>query len=200
MWINGPFGGGKTATAYELQWRLEGAVVCDPEEVGFGLRRMMPSYLWTDFQELTSWRAGVLEVLDLVATKHPGPVLVPMTLVEPGYVEEVIGGLRGRGHDVRHFALLARPDTVRQRLKRRGVYGLRRDRWALDQVDRCLDQLTTPGFADPVDTEGRTVAEVAEEIAQRAGLALAPNQDGRGRAWLRRTVTSVRHIRLDLSP
>jgi hypothetical protein len=42
VWINGPFGGGKTQTAYEIQRRLPGSVVCDPEHVGFGLHRMTP--------------------------------------------------------------------------------------------------------------------------------------------------------------
>ena len=41
VWINGPFGGGKTATAYELHRRLPGSAVCDPEHVGFGMRRML---------------------------------------------------------------------------------------------------------------------------------------------------------------
>ena len=45
VWINGPFGGGKTATAYELERRLPGSVVCDPEHLGFGLRRMIPAAL-----------------------------------------------------------------------------------------------------------------------------------------------------------
>jgi hypothetical protein len=31
LWINGPFGGGKTATAHELNRRLPGSAVCDPE-------------------------------------------------------------------------------------------------------------------------------------------------------------------------
>jgi tRNA A37 N6-isopentenylltransferase MiaA len=31
LWFNGPFGGGKTATAYELNRRLPGSVVCDSE-------------------------------------------------------------------------------------------------------------------------------------------------------------------------
>jgi hypothetical protein len=35
LWINGPFGGGKTQTAYELRRRLPGSIVCDPEHVGF---------------------------------------------------------------------------------------------------------------------------------------------------------------------
>jgi tRNA A37 N6-isopentenylltransferase MiaA len=30
VWLNGPFGGGKTQTAYELHRRLPGSVVCDP--------------------------------------------------------------------------------------------------------------------------------------------------------------------------
>jgi hypothetical protein len=42
VWVNGPFGGGKTATALELQRRLPGGIVCDPEHLGFGLRRMLP--------------------------------------------------------------------------------------------------------------------------------------------------------------
>ena len=38
LWINGPFGGGKTQTAHEIQRRLPThSVICDPEEVGFGL-------------------------------------------------------------------------------------------------------------------------------------------------------------------
>lgn len=42
LWINGPFGGGKTQTAHEIARRLPGSVICDPERVGFGLHRMMP--------------------------------------------------------------------------------------------------------------------------------------------------------------
>jgi hypothetical protein len=66
VWINGPFGGGKTQTAYELQRRLARSVVCDPEHLGFGLRRMMPAQLRGNFQDLQAWRRGVIEVLDLV--------------------------------------------------------------------------------------------------------------------------------------
>ena len=42
LWINGPSGVGKTATAFELNRRLTGSVVCDPAHVGFGMRRMLP--------------------------------------------------------------------------------------------------------------------------------------------------------------
>src|ERR1700678_584754 len=104
---NGPFGGGKTQTAHEIRRRLPGSVICDPEFVGFGLNRMMPPALRGDFQDLAAWRQGVYEVLDLTLTATPGPVIAPMTLVDAVYFRETIGRLRDRGHDVRHFALLA---------------------------------------------------------------------------------------------
>jgi len=81
IWLNGPFGGGKTQTAYELLRRLPNSVVCDPEHAGFGLRRMLPQTLRGDFQDLTAWREGVVEVLDLVLRKHDGPVIAPMTVI-----------------------------------------------------------------------------------------------------------------------
>ncbi|NED09607.1 ATP-binding protein, partial [Streptomyces sp. SID6648] len=72
-------GGGKTQTAHEIRRRLPGSVVCDPEHAGFGLRRMLPPELREargrkplidDFQDLVSWRRGVVEVLDLALTRH----------------------------------------------------------------------------------------------------------------------------------
>jgi hypothetical protein len=95
LWINGPFGGGKTRTAYELQWRLRGSVVCDPEHVGFGQHRMTPPSLRGDFQDLPAWRQGVYEVLDLALERHEGTAIVPMTVVEPEYfAQTVVGGRR----------------------------------------------------------------------------------------------------------
>src|SRR5215470_3085474 len=147
LWINGPFGGGKTQTAHELRRRLPGSVVCDPEHVGFGLHRMLPRELRTDFQDLLAWRSGTHEVLDLVLRSNEGPVIVPMTLIHPGYFAEIVGRLRDDGHDVRHFALLAERTTVLRRLSRRGVVtGIRREHWAVEHLDESLARLHEPEF------------------------------------------------------
>ena len=207
IWINGPFGGGKTQTAHELLRRLPGSVVCDPEHVGFGLHRMLPPALRGDFQDLAAWRQGVCEVLDLALREHDGPVIAPMTVIEPAYFLETVGRLREQGHDVRHFALLASRETVLRRLRERGfghvmqyVAGrvtLRRESWAVAQVDRCLARLHDELFAEHVWTDRLPVAGVADHIAASTGLTLTANTDGSVRGYLRRAWTGVKHIRFD---
>ena len=207
VWINGPFGGGKTQTAHELARRLPGSVICDPEQVGFGLHRMLPRALRADFQDLQAWRDGVYEVLDLTLSGHAGPVIAPMSLVEPDYFDQIVGRLRERGHDVRHFALLAERETVLRRLRERGfgravqaVAGhraaLRKETFAVANLDRCLERLRAPEFAEHLWTDDVGIAQVADHIATAAGLHLRPNTDSALTGRLRRTWTGVRHIRL----
>ncbi|MBW0013868.1 AAA family ATPase [Mycobacterium sp.] len=195
VWINGPFGGGKTQTAFELHRRLPDSVVCDPEEIGFGLHRAMPRALRTNFQDYPAWRQGVYEVLDHVIGAHRGVVIAPMTVIEPKYLAETVGRLRERGHDVRHFALLANRETVLRRIHGRTLWGLSRDPFATSHVDRCLDRLRGPEFAHHVWTDAIAVPEVAQCIATSAGLALRPNTEGPVRRRLRQSWISIKHIR-----
>ncbi|EPD56460.1 AAA family ATPase [Streptomyces sp. HGB0020] len=208
LWINGPFGGGKTQTAYEIQRRLPGSVVCDPEHAGFGLRRMLPPELRGDFQDLASWRQGVVEVLDLALAKHEGVVIVPMTVTDSGYFDETVGRLRELGHDVHHFTLLAQRETVLERLRERGLGrllqyvagknpGPRRESWAVQQLDHCLDRLSEPEFAEHLWTDHSTVPKTADRIAVLAGLTLRPNNEGALRTRLRQARVGIRHIRFD---
>ncbi|MDT0463843.1 AAA family ATPase [Streptomyces gibsoniae] len=208
LWINGPFGGGKTQTAHEIQRRLPGSVVCDPEHIGFGLHRTLPPELRGNFQDLASWRQGVVEVLDLALTEHDGVVIAPMTVTDPGYFEETVGLLSERGHDVRHFTLLAERETVLERLRERGfghlvkyVAGkdapLRRESWAVGQLDHCLERLREPEFAEHLWTDNTTVPKTADRIAVLAGLTLRPNTEGALRTRLRQTRIGLKHIRFD---
>jgi hypothetical protein len=194
VWINGPFGGGKTATAFELHRRLPGSVVCDPEHVGYGLHRMLPPGQRKDFQDLPAWRLGVHQMLDLTLRSHDGPVIVPMTLVDDGYFAEIVGRLRADGFEVHHFALLADRTTVLDRLRKRRLGGLIRDTFAVSRVDACLQQLRQPQFAEHITTDRMTVPQVAEAIASSAGLAIA-RASGPVRSRLHQYATAAHHIR-----
>lgn len=197
IWINGAFGAGKTHTAFELQRRLSGAHVADPELLGFGLQRMLPIEQRTDFQDLPQWRTGVLETLAQVAAAHPGPMLVPMTLVRDDYFDQIVGGLRARGVDLRHYALIAGPDTLRRRLSNRIAYLRtgRRETWAMQQIPRCVAALGQDRYATHVDTDRRSTDEVVEWIARDAGLELTQPRLSPWRFQVRRLSVGVRHIR-----
>lgn len=208
VWINGPFGGGKTQTAYEIRRRLPGSAVCDPEHPGFGLHRMLPPELRGDFQELVSWRRGVVEVLDLTLTRRGGVVIAPMTVTDPGHFAETVGALRELGHDVRHVTLLAGRATVLRRLRERGVgralrratgreSGPRGESWAVRRLDHCLERLREPEFAEHLWTDRTTVPETADRVAALAGLRLRANTEGRLRTRVRQVGIGLRHVRLD---
>jgi len=187
LWINGPFGGGKSSTARELHRRLPGSLICDPEQAGYGLHRMLPPQLRGDFQDFPAWRQGVFEVLDLILRSTGDTVLVPMTLVDPAYFAEVVGRLTDAGHDVRHFALLADSRVIERRLRERAiahaVQRLRgqnvprfRETFAMRKLGLCLSRLSEPQFAVQLRTDDLTVPQVAEAIAASAGLELRPHR------------------------
>lgn len=198
IWINGAFGAGKTHTAFELHRRLPNAHVTDPELLGFALQRMLPPSARSDFQDLPQWRSSVIDTLQQAEAAHDGPVLVPMTIVRDEYFDEIIGGLRSRGVDVRHYALIASPQTLRRRLSTRIAFlrtGLRAETWAVQQIPRCVAALSRDRYATHVPTDDRSTDEVVEHIAHDAGLTLAKPRLAPWRYQLRRLKVGVQHIR-----
>lgn len=195
VWINGAFGGGKTHTAYELVRRTASTVLVDPELAGFGLQRTLPGPLRSDFQDIAAWRTGVIEILDRVERSGDYEAsVVPMTLVEPAYLEEIHGGLRALGHDVRHVALITSPEMLRRRLRGR-LEGLRgQETWAMRQIARCVRALSEMD-AYKVDNDHAGLDTVVEEVAAHVGLPLTRPALSAWRAQLRRLRVGVAVIR-----
>ncbi|MDG0812882.1 AAA family ATPase [Cohnella rhizosphaerae] len=194
IWINGAFGAGKTTAAYELRRRLAGSLVFDPEEAGFYIRARLPKPLrGSDFQDYPMWRSINRDMLAYLAAKHDGPIIVPMTVVNEDYMNEMVGALRGSGIRVDHYALTASRETLMRRLRSRWE-GERS--WAAMQIDRCLDGLSKPAFEVHIQTDGMNADQVVDRIAELSGLALAPDRRSPiKRAW-DRLRTKAGHIRL----
>jgi hypothetical protein len=204
IWINGPFGGGKSATARELHSRLPGSLICDPELLGLSLHQMVPPQLRGDFQDFPAWRQGVYEVLDLILRSTDSRVIAPMTLIEPAYFADIIGRLTDAGHDVRHFALLADRQVIERRLRERAiVHAIQRLRgqhvplfrgtFAMRKLDLCLSRLSQPEFATQLRTDHLAVPQVAEAIAASAGLDLGRHRGTAVGARIRLTRRGMRH-------
>lgn len=196
VWVNGPFGVGKTAVSHELVRRARGTVLVDPERVGSGLQHALPPAYRIDYQDLVAWRTGVVEVLDHVLRQHPGPVVVPMTVVVPTYLDETVGRLRELGHEVHHVTLLAEQRIVERRLLGRRIPGVRNEKWTLAQVSRCLEALSDERFARHLDTTSVGVDGVVEDVAAGAGLVLDRPADRRLVGRIRRRVLSLRDLRV----
>ncbi|CAJ1580258.1 AAA family ATPase [[Mycobacterium] wendilense] len=199
LWINGAFGVGKTQTAFELQRRLPNAHVADPEFIGYGIHRMLPASARVDFQDRPQWRSAVVATLTDAAEAHDGTVLVPMTLVDAEYFDEIMSGLERNSIGLQHFSLTASPATLRRRLRARAGYRLGRlvgrdESWALAQIDRCVAALAADRFATHVDTDDRGLDDVVEFIAERAGLELEAPRLSTLRYQARRVAVAVRHI------
>lgn len=194
VWINGAFGAGKTTSAYELHRRLPGSHVYDPENIGIFIRKNAPKPIDDgDFQHLPLWRSFNYEMLKLIADKHAGKtIIVPMTLVDEAYFDEIVGRLRADGIGIAHFALVASRETLLARLRTRGE---KENSWGALQIDRCAASLSREKFGRQVATDGLSVDEVVERIAAEAGLALLPDKRSRLRKRWDRLIVKLKHIR-----
>ena len=164
VWLNGAFGVGKTTVARALASRLPDALILDPEDIGRMLRKIVPEALRTsDFQDIPSWRRLTVATIESLLRDQPGPLVVPMTVVDPVYFDETVGRLRRVGITVHHFTLVAGPKTIRRRVLWR-LSAPWDTWWALRRVQHCTRALRSPLFATHVDTENRSVADIAASI------------------------------------
>ncbi len=192
VWINGPHGVGKTQVAFELRHRSPDVWICDPEHLGFGLRRMLPNGRTRDFRELPVWRESVRVTLEDVLGIWPGTVIVPQTLTDPDVLTDILSPLRGAGHEVHHLSLLATESEIRRRLLRRGETS---HSYAATHLGHAVRALEDARFAEHLPTDGRSIGEVAEQVARHVGLTLTTDPDGTLRRGLRRLAVQLRHIR-----
>ncbi len=169
LWLNGPFGVGKTTCATELVAQHPGARTHDPEVLGWWLGRTLGRVTGTsDYQDLRAWRRGTVRAAARRA-RLGGVLVVPMTLLHPGHADEVLGGLAARGHDVRHVTLHASPDELRRRIEGDDTDPGARQ-WRLDQAERYVAVGHRLAGRGPVVTvDGRTPTEVAAAVLAHLG-------------------------------
>ena len=169
LWLNGPFGVGKSTVAREVARRRPRGRVVDPEWIGLVLRRTTRSGRSADdYQDLEQWRRWTVRLVALAA-RGRRTVIVPMTLVEPEYLDEIHGELAARGLEVVHVGLTARNDELRRRLADRG-HGP--GSWPEVRVERCLSAMSdATRFPVLVSTTDRAPDEVATAVLAEAGLA-----------------------------
>lgn len=159
VWINGLFGVGKSTTAKALAERMASPLV-DPEMIGCGFAEAgVNGGPVADFQDIPGWRTLTAETVGTVAAEF-GCVVVPMTLLNPHYFDEVVGVLRGHGQEVRHFTLVASQQTIVHRVSSRESGAA----WGLGMNRTYAQAVSDPKFAEFIDTEGKLPEDVVDVL------------------------------------
>ena len=145
IWINGPFGGGKTTLSKALVDRIPNSVIFDPEQIGFIIHKTVPESRIEDFQNFPMWREHVILFAKNLEKQFGKNLIIPMTLVNPEYIKEIHAGLKSTGSKFYHYFLEIDETTLRKRITDQVMVPQNAERdqeirhWRLDQVTRCLN-------------------------------------------------------------
>jgi hypothetical protein len=170
VWLNGPFGVGKTSVAVSVRASVPGSIIFDPEIIGNLLHLVVPVFRSRDYQDLPSWRWLTREGASL-SRRFGRVVIVPMTVTNERYFAEIVERLRGRT-DLRHFTLMAPREEILRRLA-----GRTDPTWETGRLDASLATLSAARFDEHIETSGRSAAEVAAIIRSRVtSLANTPER------------------------
>lgn len=162
IWLNGPFGVGKTSVARELVSRHSSLRLFDPESVGQMLRANLPDVPTPDFQDLRQWRTLVPRVAAEVASVSGNSLVAVQSVLIESYWEELLAGLQRENMTPLSIVLDCHPDVLRRRILdddvERGAEG-----WRLEHIDKY--QLARDWLLESadlvIDTTSLAVSQVA---------------------------------------
>ena len=169
LFINGPFGVGKTSAARVLVERTPDAMLYDPEIIGSALRRGLgPVKKVKDFQDYALWHRLVVVAARVLRTTSARTLMIPMTVWRRDYFDPIVAGLRRVDTDLRCFRLTASQRELTRRIasdaEDAGAYG-----WRMSHLGVSLGASRDPAFGAEVPTDGLAPAEVAGRILESAG-------------------------------
>lgn len=169
LFLNGPFGVGKTTTARVLVEQLPHGSLFDPEIPGQWLACLL-GWFWpvADFQEYKLWSVLTVEIALFLAGQLNRTVVIPMTVSDPDRWSYITMRLNKGKSALYLFRLVCSEQTLRDRIiGRPNVEG--NHAWCLDHLESGLALMQDSQFGDSVITEGRTPQEVAAQILRTLG-------------------------------
>jgi len=200
LWINGAFGAGKTTTAFALHKRIKNSIVYDPENAGYFMWKNSSNILRKgDFQDYELWREMNYKMLKLISENFDGIIIVPMTLANPQYHEEIIGRLTNDGIEIKHFILYLDKETIIKRLSRREFKStkklIKENGFGVNSIDRCIDSFDNYIKDEKINANNKNVDDIAEEIAEKSNIILSADKRPKIIKLLSRYYVLIKHIR-----
>ncbi len=164
LFINGPFGVGKTSVAEALVQKIPHSMLYDPEVIGAALRRILgPFRRVEDFQDYALWRALVVGGVRLLRALSGPPLVIPMTVYRRNVFDSIVAGLRPADPNLWCFRLTAPREVLVDRISS-DTEDREACAWRTSHVETCLKAMGDPAFGTEIRTEDRTPSEVADQI------------------------------------
>ncbi len=169
IWINGPYGVGKSALAKELLEHGPKGFLFDAEEVGNAVRDNMPKELFNGylFENYPLWFDMCTTLLKDISNRYDGLIYVPMTLTLPDSFEKFAQPLKENGIVVKHILLESTFEIVHDRILARGE---EEDCWCMQHIDFCLEQQRTFENAVRIQSVGETVSALAVSVRKALNI------------------------------
>jgi hypothetical protein len=169
LWLNGPFGVGKTATAQCIVAAHAGWRLFDPETVGYMLKANLRDHDIADFQDLDAWRALVPRVAAELNTLTRTDLVAVQTVLVERYWSDLRAGAAFLGVDIFHVLLDCREDVLRGRIHADDVERGARD-WRLDHL--AVYEAARPWLIRAADIVLDTSALNCDQVAEQVLAAL----------------------------
>ncbi len=193
IWINGAFGAGKTTLAQQLHQRIPEALEFDPEYVGYLLRKWVPMPSSGDFQDIRLWRTLVADFAIGMAQEFQRPLIVPMTLIHPGYRRDVFERIQEADVRLLHVFLELPAEELRRRIQAQvldaddGAADAAARAFRLAHVERGVATADLPTGTLVLRTDHHTPEQLAELVLVRAREMVSCRPQPRGKSTQRQT-------------
>lgn len=178
IWINGAFGAGKTTVSELLATQIPEAHLFDPEAIGYIIQKTFPPARSMDFQDLVMWRKLVIQFINESKLQFHAPLIIPMTLVVPDYLQEIFTAIANADNALFHFFLQTEKEELTKRITNQVLFGNHPEQdeqarqWRLAQIDRCYAAATVmPEQTIFLDTNSHSPDELVEQIVKLTGIA-----------------------------
>jgi hypothetical protein len=164
LWLNGPFGVGKSTVARLLCGRFA-ATVFEPTGIGHALAKLVPGGRAEDLDDaLPLWRSTVVHVANELAHAENPLVILPTTVYRPEHVGEMVNALRSGGTDVAHVVLTAEKLDLASRIHH-GPFDDVTKQSHFRHLSPALVALSSVVNMLTIDTTHRSAVDVAATVA-----------------------------------
>lgn len=163
IWINGPYGVGKSTLAEKLHECNPHSFVFDAEAVGNVVRDNRPKELFHGyiFEGYPLWFELCAALLADIAGGYDGDIYVPMTLVYAGSFKKIERPLKDKNICIKHILLESSRQIIHDRILSRGEG---EDCWCMKHIGLCLEQQKNFDHVVRIASYGKSVSELAVEV------------------------------------